>query len=310
MLIATHDAVYATKRPDTSPVLRLEAGGILHVAEGRLLDAVATDDGRLAVLRKHKTRTLEPDLDKAAVTSLLLVKEDPLEVLLGTEPAHVFRQTGEGAADRCAAFDALSVRDGWYTPWGGPPAVRSLAGTPDGWVYADIHVGSIMASPDRGATWKPVKPDLNEDVHQVATCPAAPDRVYANTARAVWISEDRGRSWAGRGKPLGHRYGRAIAVHPDKPDHCLASVSDGPHGKNVHGRLYRTTNAGRDWDHVADGFPDSTPHNIDTFHLAVTGDGTGWACVGPRLYAGPLTGGAWRQVWEAPDPIAMLAVAV
>ena len=310
MLIATHDAVYATKGPDVSPVLRLEAEGTLHVAEGRLLDVVATDDGRLSVVRKHKTRTLEPELEKAAVACVLLLKEDPLEVLLGTEPAHVFRLKGDGPAERCRSFDALHVRDGWYTPWGGPPAVRSLAATPDGWVYADIHVGSIMASPDRGKTWDPVTPDLHEDVHQVATCPAAPKRVYANTARAVWISDDRGRSWDSRGKGLSHRYGRAIAVHPDKPDHCLASVSDGPHGKNVHGQLYRSTDAGRTWHHVADGFPDSTPRNIDTFHLAVTADGTGWACEGRHLYAGPLTGGAWRQVWEAPDPIAALSVAV
>ncbi len=61
---------------------------------------------------------------------------------------------------------------------------------------------------------------------------------------------------------------------------------------------------------MADGFPGSTPKNIDTFHLAATDDGTGWASVGRRLYAGPLAGGPWRHVWEAPDPIAALSVAV
>ena len=39
------------------------------------------------------------------------------------------------------------MRQSWYTPWAVRPAVRSLAHSGD-WVFADIHVGSIMRSPD------------------------------------------------------------------------------------------------------------------------------------------------------------------
>ena len=309
MLITTRDAVYAVKGPDADPAERFLAEGIRCVAEGQHLDAVALEDGRLAIIRDGKARFLEPDLGDAKVTCMLLLTASPLEALLGTRPAALYHLSGGGGAARLGGFDALHVRTGWHTPWGGPPDVRSLAATPDGWIYADIHIGNVMVSPDRGRTWDPVNPDLNEDVHQVTTCPAAPDRVYANTARAVYLSEDRGQSWESRGKALGHRYGRAVAVHPAKPNLCLASVSDGPRGENVHGQLYRTADGGRGWDHLADGFPESTAQNIDTFHLAVTPDGTGWASVGRTLYAGPVRAGAWRRVWQAPDEIVMLSAA-
>ncbi|MBL7140040.1 MAG: hypothetical protein ISS74_03945 [Planctomycetes bacterium] len=310
MLIATSDAVYELEKAGGTPGKRFEAPGIRRVAEGRHRALVALEDGRLALLKGGRPRYLEPDLGEGVeVTALLILAEDPLEVLLGTEPPHVYRLTVERGAERCGVFDALHVRSGWHTPWGGPPAVRSLAGTPDGTVYADIHVGSIMVSADRGTTWAPVTPDLNEDVHQVATCPAAPDRVYANTARAVHVSDDRGKTWQDRGGKLGRRYGRAIAVHPARPAVLLASTSDGPHGDNVHGGLFGTTNAGKTWSQVTDGFPAATRENIDTFHVAVTADGTGWASVGEALYTGQAASGPWRKAWEAPDAIRMLSVA-
>ena len=228
-------------------------------------------------------------------------------MLIGTTPAHVYRLADDGRpAARIAPFDALDCRDGWHTPWGGPPAVRSLADTPDGTVYADIHVGSIMRSADHGRSWQPVTPDLHEDVHQVATCAAAPDRVAANTARAVYLSDDLGRSWSHRGDDLGARYGRAIAIDPTDPDVMLATVSDGPHGDDVHGQLYRTDDAGRTWSHVCDGFPDSTAQNINTSHVVFTADGIAWACVDRTLYVGDDHGRRWSTFWAGPEPIRMI----
>jgi len=311
MLLTTREAVYVVQKAGDAPEAALEGLGVQRAAEGRTLSAVALDDGRVALLEGGgKIRFLDPDLPEGErVTAIHLLGEDPVEMLLGTEPAHVYRLTENGPAEASGAFDVLHVRSGWHTPWGGPPAVRTLVGTAEGWVYADIHVGSIMASPDRGHTWSPVTSDLDADVHQAATCPAAPDRLYANTARAVFLSQDHGSSWDARGRGLGNRYGRAIAVHPEQPNEFLATVSDGPNGDDVHGQLYRTADGGKSWEQVRDGFPGSTPANIDTGHVAVTADGTGWAAVGRDLYAGPVTEGAWRRVWKAPGPIGMLSVA-
>ncbi len=220
MLLATGSTVYRFDG-DAEPRAGFEAEGVRRVAEGAGLEVVAVDDGSVAVLREGCEQWIRTDIE-GSVESLLVLREEPLELLVGTEPGHVYRVTSGGASR-------------------------------DRWVYADVHVGSIMRSGDAGETWEPVTPDLHEDVHQAATCPAAPCRVCAATARAAYVSDDRGRSWHHRADDLDERYGRAIALHPHEPDTVVTTVSDGPHGEDVHGQLYVIHDAGRHWRHVADG---------------------------------------------------------
>ena len=143
--------------------------------------------------------------------------------------------------------------------------MRSLAAA-EGWLYVDIHVGSIVRSGDRGTTWEPVDAAIHRDVHQVVTCPKAPERVYANTADAVFVSDDRGSTWRHCADGVGARYGRAIAVHDDDPDLLLASLSRGPH--EGEGRLYRSVDGGVSWRHLTTGFPPFVEGNIDTACVA------------------------------------------
>ncbi len=309
MLIATEQAAYLLedKSRPKEPRLLYEGSDIAHVEEGNHLHIIARTTGDIIRVEGNKTEPF-PGRIEASIESLAILAEAPVNLLIGTEPPHIYRLTDDNrSVKRIPSFDALAVRDNWYTPWGGPPAVRSLATTQDGWVYADIHVGSIIRSPDGGETWSPVTPTLHEDVHQVATCGASLDRVYANTYRAVYISEDRGHSWQHRADGLAQRYGRAIVVHPQDPDCILATVSDGPRGINVHGQLYRTDDAGNTWTHVTEGFPPSTRRNINTFHVAFTPEGHAWAVVDTTLFLSHDRGWSWKTFWEAPEPINMIS---
>ncbi len=308
MLIATENAVYELDEADGAepePVLRRES--IRRVEQEADRRIAACEDNALLIIEgaDAASRRIETGIE-GAIHSLLLLDDDPLEVLIGTEPPHVYRLR-EDSVERIRTFDELECRRDWYTPWGGPAAVRSMARTDDGTVYADIHVGSIMRSPDEGATWEPVTPELHVDVHQVATCPAEADRVYAQTADAFWISYDRGQSWTHRARDIDERYGRCVTAHPQDPDLVLCTVSDGPHGDDVHGQLYRSEDAGRNWTHVAEGFPASTEHNIDTYHVAFDPDGRAWGVVGHTLYVGRDRASRWEPLWEAPEPIIMLS---
>lgn len=309
MLIATDTRVFRLDPgPSPQPRVILQCEGVRRVAGRGELVAVAIDDGSLALLEDGQTRRIDTGVDEPIESLLILAdsRSPTPDILLGTQGAHLHRLRQQ-TAERIAAFDALDCREQWHTPWGGPPAVRSLADSPDGWVYADIHVGSIMRSPDGGRTWRPAAGQLNQDVHQVATCPVEPRRVYANTARAFYVSEDHGQSWLHRADDLGCRYGRAVAVCPYDGDLALASVSDGPHGENVHGQLYRTPDAGRTWQHLADGFPPATARNIDTFHVAFTANGLAWAAVDDTLYLGRDRAERWETAWECDEPVRMLA---
>jgi hypothetical protein len=308
MIVATKNSVLRFD-PDSdghepNPVFK--GGGVRRVIEGENTLVVTLDRNNLIVIQGSDERHVRTGITDR-IDSLCLVQENPLSLLIGTTPPFLYEMRETGPARRIPSFDELDVRHRWYTPWGGPAAVRSLAKTRDGRVYADIHVGSIMRSPDTGQTWEPVTPTLHEDVHEVTTTPASKQRVYANTYRSVYISDDRGDTWDHRSTNLNNRYGRGIAVHPDDPDLLLCGVSDGPTGANVRGQLYRTTDAGENWTHVTDGFPPSTRTNIDTFHLAFTKPDTAWATDDTVLYRSQNRGKTWEAYWTASEAILMIS---
>lgn len=272
---------------------------------GEKRNIIALNDGAIHINQEGEDNVIQSGVSDR-IDSLLIIREDPLELLIGCTPPNLYKlEEDKGEAQPVKSFQNLAVRENWYTPWGGPPAVRSMDKTSDGWVYADIHVGSIMRSPDHGMTWEPVKPTLHKDVHEVATSKSDPNRVYANTYLSVYVSEDRGETWSHRSGALRDRYGRGIAIHPTEPDVILCGVSDGPSGSNVHGQLYWTEDAGLNWIH-ADGFPDSTRKNIDTFHIQFTGDHA-WASDENNLYHSKDKGKTWELFWTAPEEINMLS---
>ncbi len=295
MLISTKTEVYRKNGSEPESILSGESVALIEDAEGPV---AITNSGRIV----SESQEIETHIDESIECATRLGSD----ILIGTEGPHVYRHVE--TTTRVTAFDELDCRDTFHTPWGGPAAVRSFASTDDGHLYADIHVGSIMRSPDAGASWGPVTLDLNEDVHQVATTPAAPDRLYANTADAVYVSDDRGASWTHRADGFPYRYGRAVVAHPNDPDCVLASVSRGPHG-NPAGQLYRSDDAGRTWDHVTGGYPDTVDHNIDTFQVAFSSDGRAWATTGDALHVSEDRGRTWKVAWNAPADITMIACA-
>ena len=308
MLILTRRRLWRVVADELAPSSFVPglSDGVVHAVEGQQVVVTAAVSGSVAVSRDGREFESVADGIPDPITALLILSEEPLELLVGTENPRLFR-VSDGVCSAVQSFEQLECRPTWHTPWGGPAALRSFARGDGGWVYADIHVGSIMRSPDCGGTWEPVTPTLHEDVHQVAVAPALRSRVVANTAHAVYVSADRGTTWDDRGSGLGGRYGRALAMHPADPDSFLATVSDGPHGENVHGQLFLTRDAGRNWSPAGGEFPESTAQNIDTFHLAYSPDGRAWAAVGRALFLSEDGGSEWRRWWEAPEPIRMLS---
>lgn len=308
MIISTKNAVYCLKKEDIEnpPSLLLDNLEVRRVEEGEERSLVATAENSLIILEANEKRRLKTGI-KDRIDSLCIVNEKPLDLLIGTTPPYIYRISEENPAQRIKTFDDLEVRSQWYTPWGGPAAVRSIASTTEGWIYADIHVGSIMRSPDNGRTWDPVKPSLHKDVHEVSTTPASKRRVYANTFLSVYISDNKGDSWEHRFKDLNNRYGRGIAVNPGAPDTILCGVSDGPTGVDVHGQLYYTEDAGINWVHVTTGFPDSTKKNIDTFHIAYSEKDVAWVTDENILFMSTDRGKTWETHWKAPEEILMIS---
>jgi hypothetical protein len=207
--------------------------------------------------------------------------------LVGTSQAHLLRVTDDGL-EPVDAFERVSGREGWYTPWGGPPDLRSLSEDADV-VLANVHVGGIPRTLDEGATWEPTI-DVDADVHRVWARDGA---IFAACARGLAVSDDRGDSWTYRTEGLHSTYCRAVALAGDA---VLLSAADGPRGG--HAALYRGARDGSALERCTNGLPDWFDDNIDSAWLdaippqGVAAFGTGDG----RVFLSSDEGSSWAQI--------------
>jgi hypothetical protein len=223
-------------------------------------------------------------------------------ILIGTEQAHLLRLTGT-ALTRLESFEHVEGRAAWYTPWGDPADVRSIAVATDGTVHVNVHVGGVARSRDGGRTWQPTV-DIEVDVHQVLTHPARPDLVLAASAEGLGLSRDGGETWQFATAGLHAHYMRAVAV---AGEHVVISASAGFHGRRS--ALYRRPlEGGTRFERCATGLPRWFDDNIDTGCLAAAGSlvvfGTGDGQVFRSLDAGQR----WTVLHKGLPPVTCIAL--
>lgn len=240
---------------------------------------------------------LGADLPGAAATTLL---PGDGHVLVGTNDGRLLRVTADGAAP-VASFDGAPGRERWYTPWGGPAAVRSLAAAPDGTVYVNVHVGGILRSADGGEGWEPTL-DIDVDVHQVVVAPDG--TVVAATAYGLATGTGGGRTWTVDDDGLHATYARAVAVAGDM---VLLTVSTGPDGRRA-GLYRRPLHGGERFERCFVGLPGSFPGNVDTGSLAADADVAVLGTTTGRVYASTDAGATWRTVAAGP-PVTCVSLA-
>lgn len=209
-------------------------------------------------------------------------------VLVGGAEARLFA-LDDGELRAVEGFDTAPGRDDWYTPWGGPPAVRSIA-VADGTWYVNVHVGGILRSRDDGDTFTQlVDPDV--DVHQVIVVDGL--LAAACGAGGVMLSSDDGDSWRTVTDGLHDSYCRAVTACDGT---LIASASTGP--SSDRGAVYRLP-----LDAVDDGFercrlglPEWLDGNVDTACLHAYDAQASFAAPGGRIYLSSDTGGTWMLV--------------
>jgi len=243
----------------------------------------------------HEGTWVSEDIEAPAATCIL-----PFDggALVGTAEAHLVRVP---SGERLASFDRAPGRQGWYTPWGGPADVRSLAAGPDGTLYVNVHVGGILRSGDGGATWAPTL-DVDLDVHQVVV--AGDGTVLAACAQGLAVSTDKGDTWTVDDQGLAATYARAVAVAGDT---VLLSVSTGPDGHRA--AVYRRPLHGNGaFRRTSIGLPGTFPGNVDTFCLVADGDLAALGTFAGRVYLSDDAGGSWATVAAGP-PVTCLSFA-
>jgi hypothetical protein len=269
-------------------------GGATVALEGRQVTAVAaTGDGWLAVVDQHMVVDdaghVGAEVSGAAVTC---VTGWDGEALVGTEDAGLLRVDADGTSP-VAGFADAEGRIRWYTPWGGPPATRSVTIAPDGTPYVNVHVGGILRSRDGGRTWQQTM-DIDVDVHQVVADPSGV-LLAACGAEGLAISHDGGDSWRFDTAGLHATYCRAVAVAGQI---VLLSASLGPWGGRaaVYRRPLDTDDA---FDRCTVGLPDWFDGNIDTHVLAGHGDLAAFASPDGGVFVSEDAGASWVEADQA-----------
>lgn len=211
------------------------------------------------------------------------------DVWAGAAEARLLK-LADGRLEDVASFDKVEGREGWYTPWGGPPDVRSLSVGTDGVLYANVHVGGIVRSTDAGATWEPTI-DVDTDVHRVVAQPDTPGLVLAALgAGGLGVSTDGGGTWALETGGLHATYCRAVAIAEDA---VLLSASTGPFGGRA--AVYRRLLSGGAFERCTSGLPEWFGSNIDSHWLEARGTDAAFGTPDGEVYASTDAGKTWTR---------------
>lgn len=226
----------------------------------------------------------------------LCIQPTPETVWVGADAARLFG-VEDGSITEDEFFAHAPGRSDWYTPWGGPPDVRSMALDADHTLYVNVHVGGILRYDNTGIV--PTL-DISADVHQVAAHPSQKGAVFAATARGLAQSRN-GHDFDFRAEGLHANYCRAVAVADEE---LFVSASTGP--STNRGRLYR----GSLWDGplepIHDGLPDWFEGNLNT-HCLILHEGDLYAGFGPTVWRSSDMGESWESVTTELPKVTCLA---
>jgi hypothetical protein len=298
ILVGTAGGLWSLTGERTTPVEALA---------GRTVTALAPDGPRIWAIvdgvalweSRDGAWTARASLEGPAATCVAATGDGPV---IGTEQAHLLRLAGAGLAP-VESFEHVEGRAAWYTPWGDPADVRSLAVARDGAMHVNVHVGGVARSRDGGASWTATV-DIEADVHQVLAHPTRSDIVLVAAAEGFGVSRDGGDTWQFATTGLHAHYLRAVAV---AGDYVIISASKGFHGRRA--ALYRKSlDGGGRFERCAAGLPKWFDDNIDTGCLAAAGPlvvfGTGDGQVFRSLDAGVH----WELVVKGLPAIAAVAL--
>jgi photosystem II stability/assembly factor-like uncharacterized protein len=179
------------------------------------------------------------------IWSLTIDPVDPDILFAGTRPSGVWRSRDGGRQWQSLAIGAArecSIGEAFVT---------SLVVDPDDhrMVWAGVEIDGVYRSRDGGDTWTHLDGGLYDpDIHAVAVAATTPKRLYASTAREMFVSDDLGDSW----EPLGIKekwplpYARGMAVKPDDPGVLFAGCGQTTTGEKGH--VLRTADFGKNWE--------------------------------------------------------------
>jgi hypothetical protein len=286
----------------TKELVDLDAGVTLATGD---VTGLAGSGHRIVALLDHQ-RVLRVDPAGAGDNEMLGELDAPdgqsIAVLDGGEPVVGRRgaRLARFVAGRLApltGFDAVPGRADWQNPAGPTPDTRSLAATPGGQLWVNVHVGGVWSTVDGGLTWRGVI-DPPADVHEIAADAEASPAVLA-VAAAIGFgwSRDGGRTWSWTTDGLHASYSRAAAVDGET---ALVTASTGPFTRQA--AVYRAT-LGERFERCQHGLPEWFASNVDTGCVDLDGDRAAIGTSDGEVYTSVDRGVTWELAASDLDPV-------
>ena len=222
-------------------------------------------------------------------------------VLVGASDSHLHRLS-DNVLEPVESFDEAPGRDSWFTPWGGPPDVRSMSTDPNGALYVNVHVGGVLRSADGGESWEPTI-EIGSDVHQVFFDPSS-GLLLAASSWGLGVSDDDGDTWEFHRSGLHATYARAVTVAGDK---VLVSASTGPRTRQAAVYRKRVRDKGP-FERCTEGLPEWIVNNVDTACLAASGSEVAFGTHDGSVFASDDQGNSWELVAEGLPPVRCVAL--
>ncbi|MEE4640026.1 MAG: hypothetical protein V2J42_14930 [Wenzhouxiangella sp.] len=247
--------------------------------------------------------------------------DQPETLYAGIEPPGLFVSRDAGKSWSCLeGFHRHPTAKRWHPAKGGC-AVHSLAASGHR-LYAALAAGGTYRSNDAGASWAacnagiraPYLAERNAPAghndHTLRMHPANPDRLYRQSHSGTWRSDDGGVSWHEITGGLPSDFGYALGLDPADPDTLFTiPEASSQFRATVDGKLrvYRTENAGADWQALTDGLPQKNcfvtvlRDGLDTDGLAPLGVYFGTSS--GQVYASNDRGETWQSLPAILPPI-------
>ncbi len=256
---------------------------------------------------------------------------DPDSLYCGVEPAALFESNDAGESWKPVEGLLNHPHQPKWMPGGGGLCLHTIVVDPenDQRMLIAISAAGVYRTDDGGRTWRarnegvraeflPDKhPEFGQCVHKVVHHPERPERLFLQNHWGLYRSDDWGDSWHDIANGVPSDFGFAMQMHPHDADtvYIVPLESDQfrctPEAKL---RVYRTSNAGKSWEPLTQGLPQSTAYET-VLRDALTADslrpaGIYFGTRSGKLYGSRDDGESWSEIADGLPPVVCVKAAV
>ena len=233
--------------------------------------------------------------------------DEPGTIWCGTLPGGLFRSNDHGQSwEMIRTLWDHPLRKKWAGGGADLPGIHSICVDPRNSKHVSIGVstGGVWHTEDGGGDWtlrgegmraeymppEQAHDPISQDVHCLAQCRSAPQRMWVQHHNGIFVSSDEGKNFTEIKGVEPSVFGFPVAVHPKEPDTAwfVPEIKDEKRipreGKLV---VTRTRNGGKSFDILSNGLPQSHAYDVVYRHALALDE------PGDRLALGSTTGGLW-----------------